>query len=114
MTQEDIVISHRLGKRAETGDRHRVVIVRFNRVNVCDEVIPARSRLRNSVSENQHQIFVNEDLTQRRAALASATRQLKRAKKIADCWTYNGKVVIKTLANTIRVIHTQEDMNTLR
>jgi DNA-binding CsgD family transcriptional regulator len=75
-------------------------------------VIRARRRLRNT--RDQHQVFVNEDLTQRRAALAAATRQLKRNQKIADCWTYNGKIVIKTLANAIKIISTQAELNTFQ
>ena len=41
VSQEDILVSHRLGKRSDTGDRRRVVIVRFNRVTVRDGVIRA-------------------------------------------------------------------------
>ena len=89
MSQEDIIVIHRLGKRSDTGDRHRVVIVRFSKVTVRDGVIRARRRLRNTNGSTE-QIYVNEDLTQRRAALAVATRQME--KKINDCWTYNGKI----------------------
>ena len=87
---------HRLGKRSDTGDRRRVVIVRFSKVTVRDGVIRARSRLRNTNGSTE-QIYVNEDLTQRRAALAAATRQMKKTHKFNDCWTYNGKSVVKTL-----------------
>ena len=47
VSQEDIIVSHMLGKRSDTGDRRRVVVVRFNKVTVRDGVIRARSRLRN-------------------------------------------------------------------
>ena len=84
----------------------------FNKITLRNDVIRARRRLRNTT--DQHQVFVNEDLTQRRAALAAATRQLKRNKAIADCWTYNGKIVIKTLANAIKIISTQAELNTFQ
>ena len=112
VAKEDIVVSHRLGKQRDTGDRPRAVIVVFSKITVRNDVIRARRRLRNT--RDQHQVFVNEDLTQRRAALAAATRQLKRNQKIADCWTYNGKIVIKTLANAIKIISTQAELNTFQ
>ena len=77
VSQEDIIVSHRLSKRSDTGDRHRVVIVRFSKVTVRDGVIRARRRLRNTNGSTE-QIYVNEDLTQRRAAFAGATRQMKK------------------------------------
>ena len=111
MSQEDIIVSHRLGKRSDTGDRPRVVIVRFNKVTVRDRVIRARSRLHNR-NDSAEQIYVKEDLTQRRAALARQTRQMKKNHKINDCWTYNCKIVVKTLTNIIKVINTE--INNLR
>ena len=112
VSQEDILVSHRLGKRSDTGDRRRVVIVQFNKVTVRDGVIRARRRLRNN--DSTEQIYVNEDLTQRRAALAAATRQMKKTHKFNDCWTYNGKIVIKTLTNIIKVINTEAEIDNLR
>ena len=106
--QEDILVSHRLGKRSDTGDRRRVVIVRFNKVTVRDGVIRARRRLRNN--DSTEPIYINEDLTQRRAALAAATRQMKKTHTINDCWTYKGKIVIKTLTNVIKVINTEAEI----
>jgi exosome complex exonuclease DIS3/RRP44 len=113
VSQEDIIVSHRLGKRSDTGDRHRVVIVRFSKVTVRDGVIRARRRLRNTNGSTE-QIYVNEDLTQRRAAFAGATRQMKKNHRINDCWTYNGKIVVKTLTNIIKVINTEAEINNLR
>ena len=48
-------------------------------------------------------VFVNEDLTSTRAALAFQTRQLKKKGKVMDCWTAAGKVMIKD--NSGRVVH---------
>ncbi|KAK2170067.1 hypothetical protein NP493_1165g01097 [Ridgeia piscesae] len=83
-------------------------VVRFSKVTVRDGVIRARRRLRNTNGSTE-QIYVNEDLTQRRAALAAATRQMKKPHKINDCWTYNGKIVVKTLTNIIKVINTEAE-----
>ena len=72
-----IIVSHRLGKRNDTGDRHRVVIVLFSKGTVRDGVVRAWSRLRNTNCSTE-QTFVNKDLTPRRAALAAATRQMNK------------------------------------
>ena len=52
----------------------------------------------NNQEHKDQQIFVNEDLTSRRSKLANETRQMKSSKKITDCWTYNGKVLVKDLS----------------
>ncbi|KAK2170500.1 hypothetical protein NP493_1149g00061 [Ridgeia piscesae] len=40
---------------------------------------------------------------------AFKTRQLKREKKIADCWTHAGRVLINTLNGTITEILSEKD-----
>ena len=94
----DVVTSHRLGRRVPGADiqtRLRPVIVKFATAHVRDVVIRARHRLRES--GDGPTVYVNEDLTRRRAALAKKTRQLKKSRKVNDCWTCNGKVVIKII-----------------
>ena len=102
----DIVTSHRLGKPS-AGGRPRPVIVRFTDNRPRDVILRAKRQLRDSGSL----IFVNEDLTQHRAKLASKTRQLKKEHKIADCWTYNGRVMLKTTNNAVREVLTDADLN---
>jgi len=69
--------------------RPRPMVVKFATTHVHDVVIRARRRLRES--GDGQMAYVNEDLTRRRAALAKKTRQLKKSRKINDCWTFNGK-----------------------
>ena len=58
-----------------------------------------------STLQNQdHQIFLNEDLTAARAQIFFEARQLKRRKKITDCWSSYGKIVVKDLQNNISEI----------
>ena len=67
----DVVTSHRLGRRVPGADiqtRPRPVIVKFATAHVRDVVIRARRRLRES--GDGPTVYVNEDLTRRRAALA--------------------------------------------
>ena len=63
-----------------------------------DEVFRARAQLKrhNSIDKDKV-IFVNENLAAKRASLVYKTRLLKREKPIADCWTYSGWALIKTI-----------------
>ena len=91
----DIARSHRLGAPRE-GGRPRPIIVRFVSDKARDAVYRARSGLKVYNSQNREApVFVNDDLINRRAKLAFDCRKLKKEKKIADTWTYNGKVVMK-------------------
>ena len=80
----------------------RPVIVRFSSDRVRDRVVRARTSLKPHNTERRDKpIFVNEDLTAKRSKLAFATRQLKRQRKITDCWTVNGKILVKDNSNRI-------------
>ena len=56
-------------------------------------------------------IFVNEDLTQHRAKLASKTRLLKKDHKITDCWTCNGRVMLNATDNAVCKVLTDAELN---
>ena len=87
------------------------MIVRFRSEAVRDEVFRARTRLKEYNRQFQdNQIHVNEDLTAKRAMLAYRTRQLKRQKQIADCWTYAGRVLIKSVIGTVKEFVTDQDL----
>ena len=102
--------SHRLGRRLPGADAHaRPVIVKFATTHVRDVVIRARRRLRES--GRGPTLYVNEDLTRRRATLAKKTRELKKEKKITDCWTFNGKVLVKTIDGTVKEIRADIDLS---
>ena len=98
--------SHRLGKSSAEG-RPRAVIVRFTDNRPRDVILLVKQPLRDSGSL----IFVNEDLTQHRAKLASKTRQQERDHKIADCWTCNGGEMLKTTNNAMHEVLTDADLN---
>ena len=103
----DLERSHRLGRKADDSDgttRNRPIIVRFVSERVRDSVYRTRTRLKG------HDIYLNEDLTARRAKLAYDARQLKKAKKIVDCWSSYGKVIVKDSNNKIREIKSPSDL----
>ena len=57
-----------------------------------------------------HQVFINDDLTARRSKLASDCRQLKKAKKLTNTWTYYGKLLIKDLSNKVSEVTCSADL----
>ena len=107
--------SHRIGpKQDEKGaPRKRAVIVRFRSEAIRDEVFRHfRARVNLKEHNRTHkdgQVFLNEDLTVKPAMFAFKTRQLKREKEIADCWTHAGRVLIKTLNGKITEILNEKD-----
>ena len=109
----DIERSHNLGPT--TGNdgkpRKRAIIVRFKSERIRDQVFRARTKLKSHNNEHRDsRIVINEDLTARRASLAYSTRQLKKLGKINDCWTSDGKIIIKDLANKIAQITSESDL----
>ena len=68
----------------------------------ADVVIRARRRLRKS--DDGPTVNINEDMIGRRAALAKKTRQLKKSRKINDCWTFNRKGIVKTKDGVVKEI----------
>lgn len=56
-------------------------------------------------------LFLNEDLTQTRARLLYNCRVAKRKKLINDCWSSDGTILIKNIANKVIVIKTLKELN---
>ena len=54
-------------------------------------------------------VFVNEDLTARRVALARMAQGLKKDGNVKDSWTTNGKILIKD-NNNIRNVRSGTDL----
>ena len=111
----DIERSHHLGPT--TGNdgkpRKRAIIVRFKSQRIRDQVFRARTNLKTHNNDHRDsRIFTNEDLMARRASLAYSrpTRQLKKSGKINDCWTSDGQIIIKDLANKIAQIISESDL----
>jgi len=56
-------------------------------------------------------LYINEDLTQRRSKLLFDCRAAKKKEKsLNDCWSFDGRILIKTCANKIMVIKSYEDL----
>ena len=82
-----------------------MIIVRFRSEAIGDSVFRARSQLKvHNLQNRGNAIYINEDLTAKISELAYETRQLKRKKTIMNCWTFAGKVLIKTNAGLGRLV----------
>ncbi|OWF43603.1 hypothetical protein KP79_PYT24893 [Mizuhopecten yessoensis] len=90
----------------------RDIIVRF--VSYRDRAVVFRNKknlkLYNSSQKNNRcRVFINEALTKQRAALFKKTRDLVKDHKILSCWTYDGRIMVKTLQeNIVQVAHDNE------
>ena len=56
---------------------------------------------RSTLSTNYSRVFVNEDLTRKRAKILFTARKMKREKLITDCWSHDGRIAIKDNNNKI-------------
>ena len=105
---------HRVGKKQD--DTPRQILVKFATYRTRDKVIRSRRKLRPVPSAAtqgrvQQKIFIYEDLTKSRSNLLWNARKVKREKKIEDCWSWDGTILIKTNVGRIIPIHSMADLN---
>ena len=79
--------------------RHRPILVKFTSSILRDNILRARSRRKMDVKSKD--TFINEDLTAHRRLMLNELRNLKREKKITDCWSSHGKIIYKTLQGRV-------------
>lgn len=102
LTLGNIGRTHRIGKpsnQSSMNDRRpRDIIVRFLSYRDRALVYTNKRNLKthNSDPNNHYKIYINEALTQQRAKLYKQTRDLFKDKKIASCWTSDGKILVKS------------------
>ena len=97
--------------------------MKFCSYGTGDLVIRSRGKLKNvnygskqdensasDVSGTKERIYINEDLTKYRADLLFRAREFKREKKIEDCWSWDGKILIKNKVSKVILIRTVEDL----
>ena len=113
---------HRVGPRKENSPR--AVLVKFATYRTRDAVFRQRTKLKKKSSrDNQNQvsdvdedkrndapIFINEDLTRNRSHLLYLARQAKIKKKIIDCWSWDGTILIKDKMSRIIPIRSESDL----
>lgn len=100
---EDIMAIFRLGKIQPDKSKSRPILVKFKTSQQKLDVYKARIHLRRMDIGKDHPhsspIFLNEDLTPRKAALYKQCREALKDKKVFNCWTFNGVIWVKLTKN---------------
>lgn len=104
MNETTIKKAYRIGTRKDNG-HGRPILVKFATCKARDEVFRNRTKLRKSSKPN---VFINEDLTMLRGNWYHQARQLKREKKIMDCWTWDCSLLVKDKQGKIHKITSVE------
>jgi exosome complex exonuclease DIS3/RRP44 len=90
LTKDDIDRLHRTGKKNDDGPP-RQILIKFARYQERHRVLQKKMRLKNTG------LFLSEDLTKCRNNLLYLARQRKREGQLEDCWSYDGRIMVKTL-----------------
>ena len=127
LQEKDIDVSHRLAKpKGAAAEEPRPVIVRCMTRKDRFRVISKRSNLKafnETVDEKNKdfyakkkdskytaKLYINEDLTSRRASLFTITRNMLKAKHLSQAWTYNGNIKIKLNNGKIESVKNEMDL----
>lgn len=90
---DDILRLHRIGKKQP--GKHRQIIIRLHSYATRTKIYSQKKKLvRTSLS-------LNEDLTKTRGHILYLARKAKREGKIAEAWSYNGRLHVKDTAGKI-------------
>ena len=96
----------------------RTILVKFSNRRTKSKIMENRKNLKDKalVDANGYKfrIYIQDDLTRRRANLAYLARQLKNSQHISDTWIAYGKVQIKDNNGHIKTINSQEDISKLK
>jgi ribA/ribD-fused uncharacterized protein len=105
----DIDRAHRLGARKAV--QIRPIIVKFSTYQARQKVFSSKRNLKTYNETAENKIFINEDLTPRRANLLYAARQLKNSGKLGECWSYDGSIVVKDCRGRIEEVRDHKDLD---
>ena len=125
---------YRVGK--PTQGRTRNIVIKLKTYEMKTKLLKGRKNLRKSKEETQKtdpetqteededddeddenetvdysKVFINEDLTKMRSHLLWLARQKKKMNSINDCWSFNGKIMVKDSQNQIKQIKSQPDLD---
>ena len=99
---DNIDRSHRVGRKSTEGPRP--ILCKFTSHKHKLAILRLKKKLEDVDTKRlfgADKIYVNEDLTKQRASVAKEARSLKKQKAIADTWTKDGVIFIKTNQNNI-------------
>ena len=93
-------------RRTDPNASPRQIIVQFKTYAPKYKAI----RMRQNIKEPMPNVYINEDLTAKRSHLLFEARKCKRAKKIGDCSSADGRVMVKDLQSVVRRITCETDI----
>ena len=105
---------HRVGPR-EAG-KPMPVLGKFATYRDRSRIFKAKSTLRKKSRQDvphTQSLYINEDLSKRRATRLWNAREKKREGKINDCWTIDGRILIKTSSNKILTMKDLDELEKL-
>ena len=109
LTLADVNVAHRVGQRGNPNEprtRPRPIIVQFKCYASKVSVMRSRKQLRETMPD----IYINEDLTRARATLLCKARKEKCEKGIVDCWSFDGRIVIKDVRGKVHTIGNEVEL----
>ena len=112
LTLADVNVAHRVGQRGSASEpqtRPRPIIVQFKCYASKVSVMRSRKQLRETMPD----IYINEDLTRARATLLYKARKAKREKGVADCWSFDGRIIIKDVRGKVHTIVNEVELAAL-
>ena len=112
LTLVDVNVAHRVGQRGNPNEPQtypRPIIVQFK----CYVSKVRVMRSRKQVRETMPDIYINEDLTRAQATLLYKARKAKREKRIVDCWSFDGRIVMKDVRGKGHTIDNEVELATL-
>ena len=135
LTLDDIEVTHRVGRpppvssTSEGTEEHvaeapgenninkrpRAILIKFANRRIKTLVMDAKKNLKTNPYTDQngkeYKVFIQDDLTSRRANLAFLARQAKRSHRISDTWVSFSKVLVKDNHGRIHTINTLQDLS---
>jgi exosome complex exonuclease DIS3/RRP44 len=104
----DIDRAHRVGS---SRTKNRPILVKFMSYQTRQLVFRARRKLRDDPELEPLNIYINEDLTRLRDELLFKARQLRNRGMVSECWTYDGRVLIKTRQGKVKPVANEAALN---
>ena len=102
--------SHRVGPKVQGGPS-RAIIAKFVGHNHKVNFLKHKGVLRDTEEARLKDIYVNEDLTKKRAGWAKQGRVWRKAKKIKESWTRDGVLFLKKLDETVTRVDSDKDLH---
>lgn len=103
ISRNDISRAHRTGPTKK--DTPRPILVRFSSYTNRAIIKSTAKKLSGT------HIYIAEDLTKHRDHLLFLAREAKRSKKISNCWSFDGRIMIKSNNGIIKTINDVKDLD---